>query len=319
MLRQPRRGAKGHQRKASGPISALDHSGGKARLTEGRGLLVAGHARDRHRGTEQRRVGGAEMGVVVPNLRQQRRRHPEQVQQPGVPLLGGQVEQQGAGGVGGVGGMNPAAGQPEQQKAVNGAETQFAPLGPDPRPGNPVQQPHQLGRGEIGVQQQAGARPHQRLGAFPDQRPAGGGGAPVLPDDGVVQHPAALALPQHGGLALVGDPERRHLLRPKPGTAQRRPAHLEGVLPDRLGIVFDPAIGGIVLHQFPLRRRHRPAMAIEQDRPGRGRPLVDGQNMACRHRGSPGSHPNGAQPGREPRARPAPTEPRPAPRPPAER
>ena len=35
--------------------------------------------------------------------------------------------------------------------------------------------------------------------------------APALPNDGVVQRPTAGALPQHGGLALVGDADRREL------------------------------------------------------------------------------------------------------------
>ena len=57
-----------------------------------------------------------------------------------------------AAGIGGVGDMHPAAGQPPDQKAVDGAETQFAGGGAVARALNLVQNPGQFRGGEIGIQ-----------------------------------------------------------------------------------------------------------------------------------------------------------------------
>ena len=68
------------------------------------------------------------------------------------------------------------------------------------------------------------------------------GGAAVLPDDGVVDRLAGLAIPDDGGLALVGDADRGDVLASAPAffsalrqTATRRP--------DLLRLVLDPARG----------------------------------------------------------------------------
>ena len=66
------------------------------------------------------------------------------------------VEQQRARGVGGVGRVHLAAGQPPQQIAIDGAEHQLAALGAFARAGDVVEDPGDLGPGEIGIDDQAG-------------------------------------------------------------------------------------------------------------------------------------------------------------------
>src|SRR3546814_2669028 len=56
--------------------------------------------------------------------------------------------------------MHPAAGQPPQQEAVDGAEGELATLGALPCARHVVEQPGDLGAGEVGVEQQAGALAH---------------------------------------------------------------------------------------------------------------------------------------------------------------
>ncbi len=120
-------------------------------------------------------------------------------------------------GVGGVGGVHAAAGQPPEQEAVDGAEQQLAALRPRARaPAHVVEQPGDLGAGEIGVEQQAGLG-----GDVPARAPsafsccAGVGGAPVLPDDGAVDRLAGRAVPDDRGLALVGDADGGDVGRPR--------------------------------------------------------------------------------------------------------
>ena len=66
------------------------------------------------------------------------------------------IEQQRARGIGGVGCVHLAAGQPPEQKTVDGAESEPAGLGERARAFHMLEQPGDLGGGEIGIEQQAG-------------------------------------------------------------------------------------------------------------------------------------------------------------------
>jgi hypothetical protein len=121
-----------------------------------------------------------------------------------------------------------------------------------------LQQPFQLGGGEIGIQQQA----RLATDALLECRTAGRAAA-VLPDDGIVQWRAGLAVPDQRRLALVGDAEagnvaRLHAFQHGAAAGQRR-------LPDFTRIVLDPAIGGIDLPQRDDVAGQRPGRAVEQD------------------------------------------------------
>ena len=113
------------------------------------------------------------------------------------------------------------------------------------------------------------------------QRRAGVGGAPVLPDDGVVDRLAGGAIPDDRGLALVGDADAGDVLR-----AERRPCAIalahgrDHGRPDLLRIVLDPAGRGIDLPQLLLRRGDRRERRVEHDRARRGGALVDGDEVA---------------------------------------
>ena len=64
------------------------------------------------------------------------------------------------------------------------------------------------------------------------QRVADGGGAAVLPDDGVVDRPAGGAVPQHGGLALVGDADGGNVGGAAAGRRQGLAQGLDAVRPN---------------------------------------------------------------------------------------
>ncbi len=81
------------------------------------------------------------------------------------------------------------------------------PARPRPRAGDVIENPGDLGGGEIGIEHQAGARADHRLAPFRLQPRAMFGGAPILPDDGVVDRLAVGAAPHQRRLALVGQAE----------------------------------------------------------------------------------------------------------------
>ena len=107
--------------------------------------------------------------------------------------------------------MHPSAGQLPDQPAVYRAKSQFAFFGAGTHPGYFVEQPLQLGARKVGVQDQPGFLLDQFCVALLLERITAARGSPVLPDDGVGDRLAGLAVPQQRGLALVGDADGKNL------------------------------------------------------------------------------------------------------------
>src|SRR5262249_61648936 len=76
------------------------------------------------------------------------------------------------------------------------------------RTGNIVEQPGELGSGEIGIEQEAGFAAELSFVAFGFELRTEIRGTPVLPDDGAMHGPTAGAIPQQGRLALIGYTDR---------------------------------------------------------------------------------------------------------------
>ena len=226
---------------------------------------------------EQLGHGVAEMRGGILHLGEHRARHPQDFQQLVVPLAGVDVEQQGARGVGGVGGVHLAAGEAPQQIAIDGAEQEFAAAGAFARAGDVVEDPRDLGAGEIGIDDQAGFGRDRGLVAFGLEFGADVGGAAVLPDDGAVDRLAGDAVPHHGGLALVGDADRGDVLCGDIRFLQRLAAGRDRRGPDVLGLVLDPARGRKMLREFLLRGRGDRDVGAEHDGARGCGALIDGQ------------------------------------------
>ena len=189
----------------------------------------------------------------------------QHLQQLGVPLVAVHIEQQGARGVADIRGMYRASGQLPDQPAVNGAKRQLARFGLSPRARHVVQQPAQLGAREIGIDHQPGLGLNHGRHSARAQVGAGGFGAPVLPDDGVVDGDPGAAVPDHGGLALIGDANGPHLTRCDTGLGQCLAGSRQLGLPDHHWVVLDPAGLGVDLWQFLLRHAQRLATRVEHD------------------------------------------------------
>ena len=149
------------------------------------------------------------------------------------------------------------------------------------RAGQGIEQPGELGRREIRVDQEAAALGNERLPPLRAKPVAAVRRAPVLPDDGVVQAGAARAVPEQHRLALVGDPYGS-----RQGVAGRLAQHRDAGLPDLFRVVLHPAGRRVDLAKLALGHPERGAGDVEQDRAGRGGALVEGeQERAGRHDG----------------------------------
>jgi hypothetical protein len=195
------------QDEASGAVGALRHPGAVAGLPEERRLLVARDAGDRDVAAE---LGRRAIGFGrARDLRQRPWVDSEQPAEVGVPGEAVDVEQHGARGVREVGHVPP--GELEDEPRVDRPEYGAARLR------HVLQQPLDLRRGEVGIDDEPRPRANERLVARLAQLVAPSSRSPVLPDERVVNGLARSGVPRDDGLALVGDPDRGEIGPADPG------------------------------------------------------------------------------------------------------
>src|SRR5205823_7731149 len=81
-----------------------------------------------------------------------------------------------------------------------------------------------------------------------------GGGAAILPRDGVMERVAGVALPDHGGFPLIGDPDSGNVCGGQSGRAERFGGRVQLGGPDLRGVVLYPARRGKNLAKLLLRQ-----------------------------------------------------------------
>ncbi|MNM67892.1 hypothetical protein D3C81_794360 [compost metagenome] len=175
--------------------------------------------------------------------------------------------------------MHLAVGELPDQPGVDSAEQQFAALGAFAAAFDMVEDPLQLGAGEVRVGDQPGAVADVVLQAVALELLADIHAAPALPDDGVVDRLAGVFVPYHGGFALVGDADRRHLVEADAGLGQgfHQGSALGG--PDFHGVVLDPAGLWVDLGEFALGHTGDIGVVVEDDGAGTGGALVEGDDV----------------------------------------
>ena len=257
--------ARVHQHEAAGAERIFCLAGGKAGLAEERRLLVACRARDFDAVAKVHGVSPLIKAAGGHGVRQHTFGDIKLFQNLIVPLQGVDVEHHGAAGVGIIRDMDLATGQLPNEPGLHGAKQQLARLGLFPRAGHVVQNPFQLGGGEIGVNDKAGLLAEFLRQAFGLELVAVGAGAAALPDDGVVNGLAGVTVPHDGGLALVGDADGRNVRRAGSHLVHSRKCHAQLGGPDLIGVVLHPARFGEILGKLLLCHTAHLAFFIEQD------------------------------------------------------
>jgi len=165
--------------------------------------------------------------------------------------------------------------QVPDEPAVHGAEGEFAVFGPLPSPVHVVEEPLDLGAGEVGVQNQPCFLLEQIQVALILEAVADVGRAAILPDDGVVDRFAGLAVPDNRRLSLVGNADSGDVRRAHPRSTEcfgGRP-DLRG--PNLVGVMFDPARIGINLFKLFLRNGLDLSALGEENGPRTRRALIE--------------------------------------------
>ena len=315
MARHRRRPGREHEKRA-GAVGGLGVAGPHAALAEGGRLLVAGAARDRDLGAEQGGSDDAEAGPAAarwPHLRQDRRRHAEEVAEPAAPGHVVDVEEERAAGVGDVGGVDAAAGEPPDEERVDRAEEHVARGAPRREPGDRLEEVHDLRGREIRIEEEPRALAHERFGPGRPQAFADRCRDAALPDDRRRHRRAGRAVPEDRRLPLVGDADGGDSGRGGAAGGEHAAGAGELRLPDLLGVVLDHGqlaprgVGDAAgdLGKLLLRHGHGSAAAVEENRAARGRALIEREDAGGtaggsirRHGGSvPADERTSARPG----------------------
>lgn len=269
-----------HQHEATRAIRVLGHARLRANLTEQGGVLISRNARNGNAAAQQSGLTQDLAGRT--DLRQERFRNIENLQQLRIPAARLDVAEHRAGGVGRIGDMNPSLGQFPDQPGVDRAKRKAAAPGKGAGPFDVLEDPSELGSGEVGVHDQAGPAANRSDEFVRLELIAHSCRATVLPDDRVADRLSGLAIPDEGRLALVRDANARDLDRLRAGQPNRLAGHGKLGGPDRLGIMLNPPRLGKQLRELLLRDGDNRSGSIKQDGARTGRPLIEGENILLR-------------------------------------
>src|SRR5690606_7940753 len=211
-------------------------------------------------------VSGSKVIGAILDLRKKRARNAENGKELFIPLIRRNVEEQGTRCIGRVSGVNLAAGQAPDEKSVDGAGEKLPLLGPPSGSLTLVEQPGDLRPGKIGIEQQAGLAGKFRLQPLLREPSTKRRGAPVLPDNGVVDRLSGRLVPDNDSFALIGNTDRRNVRGVELRLAQCRPCRPKHGRPDFFRIVLDPAGCRIVLCEFLLSKADDSHLRVEHDR-----------------------------------------------------
>jgi hypothetical protein len=169
-----------------------------------------------------------------------------------------------------------ASGEVPQHPAVGVAEDEVPRLGLLTGALDVVQNPLDLGPGEVGGERQPDLLLEPVRTPLARQFIHDGLGPGVLPHDCVVDRLAGGPVPDHRCFALVGDADGGNVVPGQVCLGQCGTDDLAGVVPDFHGIVLHPAGLREDLLVFHLAGGHDVAAVVEDNGAGAGGALVDG-------------------------------------------
>ncbi len=216
-----------------------------------------------------------------PHLGQGAPGNAEQVAQVGGPVARAQVVEHRPRGVRRI--RRVLAREVPDQPGVDRAEDRAPVARPLGEAVDLAQEPFDLRRREVRVQDEARVRADERLVPGGAQLVAAVGRAPVLPDDRAMQRLARHRIPHAHRLALIGDPDRAEAAVRDPGVRERLQGDRARRLPDLAGIVLDQAGAREMLLQLAVGAPDELRLVVEDQAGAARRALVDRENPS-RHR-----------------------------------
>ena len=179
--------------------------------------------------------------------------------------------------------MNLALCQFEDQPAVNCTEAQFAVLRSLPNAFHIVQDPAQLGAGEIRIEYQTCLVICliRNVRIFGDQFILHISCPAALPDDGPIDRLTGGSVPDNGRFTLVGNADRRDVFIRRADFLHCLTGRGELCLPDFTGVMFHPAGLRIKLCEFFLHHRAHFTLFIEKNASAAGCSRIQRHYIFC--------------------------------------
>ncbi len=174
--------------------------------------------------------------------------------------------------------MNAAIGELPHQPRVDRPAQQLARGGPCLCTADLIEDPAHLRRGEVGIDDQTGAFAHEPLEPSGTQRFADLRARAALPHHRGVDRAARRAFPDHGGLALVRDPDGRDVLRADPSRGERSAPDRDGRREDLVRVVLDMTRCRVALCDLAVGVAADSSGCVEHERGRSGGPLVERQD-----------------------------------------
>ena len=268
------------EEETAGAVGVLRLARTKAGLAEEGRLLVADDPGDRDGRAEMRRLGRGRDAARAHRRREQRAREVERAQQLVVPGSAVDVEDERPRRVRDGRNVSASAAEPPHQPRVDRSAEQLAAFGAGLRARNLVEDPADLRRREVRVDDEPGALAHERLEAVRTELLADGRARPALPDDRRVDRAARRALPDDGRLALVRDADRGDVARIDAGHRERLTSDRHGRGEDLVRVVLDVSRGGIVLCDLAVGASEGRTCLVEHHRARPGRSLIEREDRS---------------------------------------
>ena len=166
-----------------------------------------------------------------------------------------------------------------KQPGIDRAEAQLAVFRHPLPVGEPIEEPSDLGRREIGIEHQACRLPDVALVSRVGQLAARFGSAAALPHDGVRHGSAGLTIPNDGRLPLIRNADAGDAGEVEPCALHRRTGRGDRRVGNGVRVMFHPTRFGIALFEIDLRRRYRLSVTVEDDGARARRSLVQGEDV----------------------------------------
>ena len=274
-----------HQQKAPGSICIFDLPFLPAALAKKRRLLVTCNAGDRNGYPVD--MGITETSRRRQNLRQHRRRYPQPVENLLIPAAGMNIKHHRPGSVGVIGREDLPARQLPHQPGVYRPKTKLPFFRPLPRTRNLIENPGNLGRREIGVNQQTCRLADILPPALFFQLFAQWCCPAALPNNCVIDRAASALFPNNRRLPLIGDPDGGDLLRFNPCQQHRVDQYAILGRVNFHRVMLHPAFMRVILGILPLGNTDNLLIMVENHCTGTSRPLVKGYHILFIHDLSP--------------------------------
>ena len=200
-----------HQKEAAGAIGVLRITGVKTALAEERRLLIAGSSGNRNTVADRAVFCISENAARGFHLRQHLSGNGQSVQYFITPFQLVDIKHHGPGRIRVVCRMNLTSGQVPDQPGIHRTEKKLSFFRLLTGSRHIIQNPFQLGSGEIGIRNEPGVLPDIFTEALRFQYIDDRRRSPALPYDGVIYRLSGIFIPHNGRLTLICDTDSRNV------------------------------------------------------------------------------------------------------------